>query len=698
MPRINRALLVVAVLTAGTGLSAFSAAPAGASGIDNINHIVVLMQENRSADTYLGQLSTEGQPAYEAEPTTGNPNPLVPGGVITPFHKTSLCETSDLNHSWNGEHQEYDNGSMDGFTAANDINSANADPTDPTGSRTIGYYDQSDLPFYYSLYNTFATDDRYFQSVLGPTYPNRFYLLAGTSFGHIQNDLPPAGGWPQTTIFNRLGAAGISWKIYYSQFPFGSFFAYVQQHMDHVAPIAQYFKDAANGTLPDVSFVDPTFISTPNTETDEHPPSNIQVGQNFAYSVVNALESSPNWADSALFLTYDENGGYYDHVAPPAAVKPDNIPPMLQPGDTQSSFDREGFRVPVVVVSPYSKSHYVSHVVDDHTSILKFIETRYGLAPLTARDAAAHPMLDMFDFTKAQFANPPVFTAPSVTPCTAPTVTLQPISQAVDAGQTATFTVAATTETTPTVQWQVSVDHGSTWNNIAGATSTTLSSSPTTLANGWQFRAQFTNPIGSVTTNPAILTVNPNTSVLLPTDGAAILGSQALDATATAGATEVQYQLTGGSLNNVVIATATPTIYGWLASWNSRTVPNGFYTLQSVAFFPGGASATSTSVTISVENHPPASAIVQPQNDATVSGLVGLDATASSGVASLKFVLTGGTLNHVVIATAAPNLIGWLATWDSTSVPNGTYKLQSVASYVGGVTGTSRGITVSVSN
>jgi hypothetical protein len=468
--------------------------------------------------------------------------------------------------------------------------------------------------------------------------------------------------------------------------------------MDHVAPISQYYADAAAGTLPQVSFVDPVFAGPPNTESDEHPSSNVQVGQNFAYGVVNALESSPNWSDSALFLTYDENGGFYDHVAPPAAVAPDNIAPMLQPGDTQASFDRYGFRVPVVVVSPFSKPHYVSHVVDDHTSILSFIETRYGLSPLTARDAAADPMLDMFDFTTPSFATPPTFTAPSVTPCTPPTVTVQPVSQAVNVGQTATFTAAATTETTPTVQWQVSVDHGSTWTDIAGSTSPTLSGSPPVYANGWQFRARFTNPIGSATTNAAILTVNPSTSVVIPSGGTVVAGKQSFDASATAGATQVQFQLTGGTLNNAMIATATPTLVGWLANWSSTTVPNGTYTLQSVATFPGGATATSQGVTITVNNPPPNSNIVVPSNAATISGAPLLDATASSGVATVQFVLTGGTLNRAVIATATPTLYGWLASWDSTTVPNGPYTLQSVASYAGGVTGTSPGITINVSN
>ncbi|HMD46778.1 MAG TPA: alkaline phosphatase family protein [Acidimicrobiales bacterium] len=418
--RYLAAAAAVAATTVGpASLAGAAGGPAGrASGINQIKHVIVLMQENRTADTYLGQLNAEGQPAYEAEPTTGNPDPLNPGLTIAPFHKTNLCESSDLNHSWNGAHQEYDNGAMDGFTAANDISSANADATDPSGARTMGYYDQTDLPFYYSLYNTFATSDRYFSSVMGPTYPNRFYLLAGTSFGHIQNDPPPGGGWPVKTIFDELGAANINWKVYFSDFPFADSFSYVQQHAKHhVVPISHFYTDAQKGHLPPVSYIDPAFVGSVNTETDEHPPSNVQVGQNFVYSVVNAVEHSPDWKSTALFITYDEGGGFYDHVAPPAATVPDSIAPMLQSGDTVAAFDHYGFRVPLVVVSPFARAHYVSHTVDDHTSILKFIETRFSLPALTARDAAADSMTGLFDFTAPTFASPPSFTQPTITPC-----------------------------------------------------------------------------------------------------------------------------------------------------------------------------------------------------------------------------------------------------------------------------------------
>ncbi|MDQ1466676.1 MAG: phospholipase, partial [Actinomycetota bacterium] len=190
-------------------------------------------------------------------------------------------------------------------------------------------------------------------------------------------------------------------------------FKYVQDRLaDHVFPISQYYADAANGTLPQVSFVEADPFGDVNTESDEHPPANVQVGQKFTHDIVNALVNSPDWASAAMFLTYDEHGGYYDHVSPPAAVPPDDIPPMVAPGDPFNAFNRYGVRVPTTVISPYSSPHHVSHVVYDHTSILKFIETRYGLPPLTRRDAAADPMLDMFDFSHASLLHPVVPDAP----------------------------------------------------------------------------------------------------------------------------------------------------------------------------------------------------------------------------------------------------------------------------------------------
>ena len=398
-------LLLSVALVALAGLRAAPPSAATATGLSAIQHVVVLMQENRSFDSYLGQLHASGQPEAEAEPSDGsNPDPTNPSEPpIAPFHQTRYCEVADLDHSWTGTHAEINGGTMNGFTAAN------VDAGDPKGARAMGYYTGADLPYYYALFSTFAMGDRYFSSVPGPTFPNRFYLLAGSSFGHIRNDLPPLDGFTQRSIFNLLDEAKVSWKVYFSEIPFAAEFSYVREHaLGHLALMSEYYTDAASGNLPQVSFVDPILLGPPALENDEHPPSNVQVGEAFTAGVVDSLMRSPDWASSALFLTYDEHGGFYDHVPPPPAPVPDAIPPMLQPGDTAAAFDHYGVRVPAVVVSPYAKPHFVSHVVHDHTSILRFIETRFGLPALTNRDAQADPMLEFFDFGHRPFAAPPV--------------------------------------------------------------------------------------------------------------------------------------------------------------------------------------------------------------------------------------------------------------------------------------------------
>jgi phospholipase C len=391
---------VIAVSTVAGSSAAATPAP-----ITKINHVVVVMQENRSYDSYFARLHYQGQPASEVESLAGNPDPTG-GRTIHPFLKTTECEVADLNHSWNGTHQEWDGGKMDGFTAAN------VDPANPTGSRTMGYYDKGILPFYTGIANQFAVADRYFASTLTQTFPNRFYLLAGTSFGHIRNDAPPPGGFTQATVFRLLDAAHVSWKLYNSVFSVAQLFSDVQHDASHVVPISQYYTDAKNGTLPQVSFVESNPFGKVNVESDEHPPANVQVGQRFVHDVAQALVHSPNWSSAAMFLTYDEHGGFYDHVQPPAAPKPDNIAPMLKPGDTPAAFDRYGIRVPAIVLSPYVKAHFVSHTVYDHTSILRFIETRFGLPTLTNRDAHADPMLGMFDFTTVSRPHPILPAAP----------------------------------------------------------------------------------------------------------------------------------------------------------------------------------------------------------------------------------------------------------------------------------------------
>lgn len=208
-------------------------------------------------------------------------------------------------------------------------------------------------------------------------------------------------------------------------------------------------------------------------------------------------------------------------------------------------------------------------------------------------------------------------------------------------------------------------------------------------------------PLAIVASAPFFVDNPPTTSVLLPSNGATLAGTPYLDATASdyGTLTKVEFRLTGGSLNKALVATASPTYYGWLAAWNTTTVPNGTYALQSEAYDAAGLSSLSTAITVHVANAPPSTSVLIPSNGASVKGSqVLLDASAAAGVSQVSFTLSGGSLSNQAIATAVPTVYGWLVQWDSTTVPNGTYTLQSVASYPGGVSGTSPGVAITVAN
>ena len=281
------------------------------------------------------------------------------------------------------------------------------------GRRAMGYYDETDLPFYYWLASEFAIGDRYFSSMPGPTFPNRMFLYAASSHGHVHNQVP--GDFD--VIVDYLEQRQVSWKVYADSSPgFGMYIAKAHYIAEHVVPIEEYFVDAANGDLPGFAFVDPAIGLGTGTydNNDEHPPALAQLGERFVAEVIDALTKSPNWSRSALFLTYDEHGGLYDHVAPPDACPPDDLPPKYKPGDPEKGFDKLGIRVPFMVVSPYAKKHFVGHEVYDHTSILRFVEARYVMPALTARDANALAPWDMFDFDNPPHADPPVIEIPVV--------------------------------------------------------------------------------------------------------------------------------------------------------------------------------------------------------------------------------------------------------------------------------------------
>jgi phospholipase C len=370
-----------------------------------IDHFVMVMQENRTFDHYFSSLTVPGQTVDGASPTATNPDPTMPGGTISRFHQTAYCFDNPA-ETWDQVHTEIDGGALDGFTTQNAL----SDPTnDPTGSRAMGYYDQTDLPFYYALAQAFAVSDRHFSSVQANTWPNRSFYMAGTAYG-ITDDVVPtqtnAKGELYPNLFTELDAAKVTWGFYVQDVPTLAILDQTwAKNISHVQPFSQFFADAAAGQLPSVAYVEGTDLSG-GASPDEDPPADMQVGQAMVASIVSAVTKSPEWPSTALLFSFDEQGGLYDHVPPPAACVPDDIAPILQPGDVQASYDELGLRVPLVAVSPYAKRGYVSHVVTDHTSLLRMIAARFELPALTHRDANAVPPFDMFDFSHPDLSVP----------------------------------------------------------------------------------------------------------------------------------------------------------------------------------------------------------------------------------------------------------------------------------------------------
>lgn len=388
-------------VTVGTG----NPPPPPPGGLANIKHVFFMLQENRSLDTYLGRLDQ-----YRADRGFSGGFDGIPlnvqmkdrnGNLISPFHIPTVC-IENLSPGWNESHYDLDGGKMDRFMLTT---SSIKSTIDTAGHRAIGYYDWTDLPYYYELAFQFATSDRFFAPVLAPTIPNRMYMFTGTSFGHIRPDSPPSGGFTQKTIFQALDEAGISWRYYYQDNSvFLAQFSIWDKDKGKVYNISSYYNDIKNpSTLPQVIFIERASA----TGLDEHPTANIQKGAARVKEILDALMASPTWASSAFFLSFDEPGGAYDHVFPPSAPAPDGIAPMLKSGDTNAGFTQEGMRIPLWVISPWSKAHYVSHTQMDLTAILKFIEVRFGVKSLTQRDANSPDMTEFFDFSNPNFMTPP---------------------------------------------------------------------------------------------------------------------------------------------------------------------------------------------------------------------------------------------------------------------------------------------------
>ena len=383
-------------------------APAGSDQLPQIKNIIVVMMENHSYDNVLGMqrgrgegftLDSAGKPtAVNPWPTGSSIPPPAPGKSVRAFPMPNPCQPEgEPYNTWNAFWASYADGANDGFVGSQ------------SGPVAMGYLAPEVMPFTNSLAHTFPVCDRFFCSVGAQTYPNRRFLMAGTSLG-LLTDVFPAAAPPNGTIFQALDAHDISWKNYYASLPSALIWSYqasLPGFSSHLTKIDQFYADAAAGTLPSVSMVDPDFDS--NSEED---PQDVQYGDQFLAKVIDAVMASPQWPHTLLLWCYDESGGYYDHVPPPSAAVPDDVPPDLAPGDTPGTFDRYGFRVPAGIVSPYARKDYVSRVVHDHTSFLKLVETKWNLPVLTHRDGAADDLLDSVDLHAAPaFLTPPKLAA-----------------------------------------------------------------------------------------------------------------------------------------------------------------------------------------------------------------------------------------------------------------------------------------------
>jgi phospholipase C len=374
----------------------------GTDTIPEIDHVVVLMMENHSFDDHFGVLGRGDGLTLRRNGRAANYNPGPDNDFIVsyPLPNTFGPTDSDISQSWDTSHLCWAGGTNMGF-AQN------------CGPASMGYFTEKQLPFYYSLASQFPIGDRYFCSVMAQTYPNRRFLIAGTALGDVSTD---SSGISQTnapngTIFDRFDAYGITWKDYYPDIPTAALFLpnYLNnQKNGRMAPINQFLTDAAAGQLPNFSLVDP-YVNYSEENGD------VSIGEAYAARIIGAVLDSPNWSSTAVILVWDEHGGWYDHVPPQPAIRPDDVPPEIDvPPDQPGAYDFTGFRVPCVVVSPFAKADHVSSVVYDHTSILKFVETKWNLPAMTYRDANAHNMLDFFQLRgkRPPFAEPPIVNAP----------------------------------------------------------------------------------------------------------------------------------------------------------------------------------------------------------------------------------------------------------------------------------------------
>jgi phospholipase C len=377
----------------GDGAEAAAALPEPRES--GIKHVVVLMMENRSFDHFLGWM-----PSVNPD-VDGKQAGLMYLDRYRVPHQThhlemfASCGFQDPDHSFEGGRIQLNGGRCNGW-----LRSGRND------SLSIGYYERDDLAFLGPAATDWTTFDRYFSAVMAETFPNRFYMHCAQTDRLHNGEIPLTQPSTMTSIWDRLRAKGVSGTYYYSDIPFAFLLG---KHAPTMATFPQFLADADAGTLPRVSFVDPRFRDEESgLSNDDHPHADIRAGEALMNQVYDAVRNSPNWPSTVLVITYDEWGGFFDHVPPGRA------------DDVSRKTSLRGFRVPTLVISPFARRGFVSHQTFDHTSILKMIEWRWGLKPLTPRDKNARNLARVLDFANPDTSSPaydvPPFTSEGCSP------------------------------------------------------------------------------------------------------------------------------------------------------------------------------------------------------------------------------------------------------------------------------------------
>ncbi len=338
-----------------------------------IQHLVILLKENHGFDNYFGTFpGVDGLPANVSLPDGS-------GGFVSP-HWISGTSTPDPPHDRASEIQEYDGGLNDRFYIAAEASGAGL------GNAVMGYYNGTQLAGYWALASQYVLADHYYGPEFGPSVPNRFFAFAGQNCG-VSSDVVLQGSLSCPTVFDQMEAKGVTWKYYYTPsllFPptpldFGS----VNSNPEMKAKVVTM--STLDNDLKTAALANVTVIDSGNDGTiSEHPPQDVTVGEAWTLGILQELEARPDWNSTAVFLTWDEDGGFYDHVPPP-----------------QVDAAGYGFRVPFLLISPYARHGWIDSEVLDHTSMLKFIAMNWGLPSLTSRETNASDMFDAFTFLKA---------------------------------------------------------------------------------------------------------------------------------------------------------------------------------------------------------------------------------------------------------------------------------------------------------